>query len=198
MTLTPIVKPLSCARGVTAVEFALLLPVLLMTICGTIEFGYMNLARLSLAGAVADAARITAVDLELEPEIRRTRMENIITGRMSTFPVASGSRLMILSRAFSDEGKVFAEDFDDRNKNGVYDDATSTSLAEPFRDRNGNGKWDPSVRLTEDMGGEGDLVQYEASYPAALFFPRILGLSVSAIALKASTISRNEKKGLTS
>ena len=198
MALTVVVKPLSCARGVTAVEFALLLPVLLAIICGTIEFGYMNLARMSLVGAVADAARITAVDLELEPDVRRTRMETIIKDRMSTFPVALGSRLKIESSAYSDEGQVIAEDFDDRNKNGVYDGATRTSLAETFRDRNGNGKWDPSVRLPDDMGGEGDVVQYVASYPAALFFPRILGLTVGAISLKASTISRNEKKGLTS
>jgi len=197
MMRNAILSPVVCTRGVTAVEFSLLLPVLLSIICGTIEFGYLNLARVSLVGAVADAARITAVDLELEPDRRRSKMESIITDRMSNFPVAVGSRLKIGSTAYSDEGKVVAEDYEDTNKNGAYDVSTDTSPAEPFKDRNGNGKWDPSVRLADDMGGEGDLVRYEASYPAALLFSRILGLRADAIPLKASTISRNERKGLT-
>jgi len=184
-------------RGVTVVEFALIFPVLLMVICGMIEFGYVNLARTNLEAAVTDAARQTTVDLELDPKDREERMKTIIRDRMSPLVGTSGSNMTITSKAFADPAKSAAEDFEDVNRNGAYDRSTDTLPGEPFTDRNGNGQWDASVALDSALGGEGDMVRYQASYPTPLFFSRIIGLKSATINLQATAIGRNERKGQT-
>ena len=184
-------------RGVTIIEFSLLLPVMLSLICGTIEFGYIGLARNNLEAAVNDAARQTTVGLGMTSADRSNKMKNFIRERMKFFPGASGDTLKIDSKAYSDPGRAAPEDFEDVNKNGVYDKSTDTTPGEPFQDRNGNGVWDASAPISDSLGGEGDIVRYEASYPTRLFFGRILGMPNAVINLKSTAIARNERKGET-
>jgi Flp pilus assembly protein TadG len=48
-------------RGAAAVEFALLLPVLLMLVLGTIEFGRAYNAQITLTNAARDGVRVMAI-----------------------------------------------------------------------------------------------------------------------------------------
>lgn len=48
-------------RGAAAVEFAILLPLLLMLVLGTIEFGRMYNAQITLTNAARDGVRVMAI-----------------------------------------------------------------------------------------------------------------------------------------
>jgi Flp pilus assembly protein TadG len=48
-------------RGAAAVEFAILLPLLLMLVLGTIEFGRAYNAQITLTNAARDGARVMAI-----------------------------------------------------------------------------------------------------------------------------------------
>jgi Flp pilus assembly protein TadG len=48
-------------RGAAAIEFALLLPVLLMLVLGTIEFGRAYNAQITLTNAARDGVRVMAI-----------------------------------------------------------------------------------------------------------------------------------------
>ena len=47
----------SCRRGVAAVEFALVAPILFLFLCGSIEFARLNMLRNSLENAAYEGAR---------------------------------------------------------------------------------------------------------------------------------------------
>jgi Flp pilus assembly pilin Flp len=52
---------LSCRKGATAVEFAMIAPVFLMMLLGIIEFAFQMWTRVSLDYAIAQAARCYAI-----------------------------------------------------------------------------------------------------------------------------------------
>lgn len=49
------------SKGAAAVEFALVLPILLVLVLGIIEFGYLAYANASAAGAAREGARVMAL-----------------------------------------------------------------------------------------------------------------------------------------
>lgn len=53
--------PESSERGAAAVEFAILLPLLLMLVLGTIEFGRAYNAQITLTNAARDGVRVMAI-----------------------------------------------------------------------------------------------------------------------------------------
>jgi Flp pilus assembly protein TadG len=53
---------LHCERGAEAVEFALVVPVILLIVFGAIEFGRLYNEQIQLTGAARSAARVMAID----------------------------------------------------------------------------------------------------------------------------------------
>ena len=51
-------------RGAAAVEFAIVLPVLLLLVCGIVDFGRMLNTQISLSGAAREGARWAALRLD--------------------------------------------------------------------------------------------------------------------------------------
>lgn len=174
--------------GITAVEFAVILPGMLALICGSIETAHMIFARIVLDGAVVEAARTATASLETAEATRNQIMRTSITQTMTAFPVAEGKAISIETRVYRDFNTVRPEAYNDANGNAKYD------LGEPFTDRNGNSKWDPSLPVTGTLGGAGDVVSYTASYPKKILFGFLggpLGLG-TAINLSSTTVVRNE------
>ena len=174
--------------GVTAVEFAIILPAMLTLICGSIEIGHLTFARLVLESAVVDAARIATASIDSTEASRNATMRASITGAMSAFPVARGRTITIQTKVFHDFSTAYPEPFTDTNRNGVY------NLGEPYVDRNQNGKWDDAVQISGTMGGPGDVVSITAIYPKRVLFGFLdtqwaLG---SLLNLSATTVVRNE------
>jgi hypothetical protein len=49
-------------RGASALEFALIVPILLVLVCGIIEFGFMFQAQMALSYAAREGARLASVN----------------------------------------------------------------------------------------------------------------------------------------
>ncbi|MCU1518672.1 MAG: TadE-like protein [Pseudarthrobacter sp.] len=73
-------------RGAVAIEFAILLPVLLVLVLGTIEFGRAYNAQISLTNAARDGARVMA--LQNNTAAAKTASQNA-AGMVSTGILAS-------------------------------------------------------------------------------------------------------------
>lgn len=177
-------------RGVTIVEFAVILPAMLTLICGAIEFGHMLLARVVLEGAVTEAARLSTASLESGEAQRNTAMRASITKAMADFATASGQQITITATVYRDFSTAFPETYTDTNGNGRYD------VGEPYVDRNKSGSWDTSKPVGgSTLGGPGDVVSYTARFPKRVLFGfigNIIGYSSGVIPLSASTVVRNE------
>jgi Flp pilus assembly protein TadG len=176
-------------RGVTIVEFAIILPAMLTLICGTIEMGHMILARQVLEGAVVDAARKATASLETGEAQRRQIMVNSIERSMSTFPTAPGQAISIQTKVYADFSSAYPETYTDQNNNGGYD------IGEPYVDRNKNGQWDSATAKTGTLGGPGDVVSYTVRFPKRVLFGfvgRFIGRSTGILPLTATTVVRNE------
>ena len=176
------------SRGVTVVEFALISPVMMMMICGTIEIGHLMFARAVLEGAVVEAARAATASMEISEDTRQAVVRDTIVNAMSSFPTAAGKSVKVSTKVYRDFSTTTPENFTDKNANGVYD------KGEDFIDRNANGKWDPAIQIPGKLGGPGDVVAYTAEFPKQMLFGSMtasLGISLE-IDLVATTVVRNE------
>lgn len=176
-------------RGITIVEFAIILPAMLTLICGTIEMGHMILARQVLEGAVVEAARKATASLETSEAQRRQIMVDSVTRSMGAFATAPGQAIDIQTRVYADFSSAYPETYTDQNGNGRYD------AGEPYVDRNRNGQWDNATVKTGTLGGPGDVVSYTVRYPKRVLFGfvgRFIGRSTGVLPLAATTVVRNE------
>ena len=71
-------------RGAAAVEFALLLPLLLMLVLGTIEFGRAYNAQITLTNAARDGVRVMAI--ANDPAGAKTAAKNAAASVSTTIP----------------------------------------------------------------------------------------------------------------
>jgi Flp pilus assembly protein TadG len=186
-------------RGASLVEFALVLPVLLMLICGAIDLGYMYMAQTTLNGALMQAAQVASSSME-KPEA--DRLATLKSGIVASMAAYSGQQPTITATVYHSFGESFPEDYTDSNHNGKYDGPTPTFPGETFVDRNGNGKWDADAPVktgSSTMGDVGDVVSYSASLKVRHLFGVIdwaaLGLGSwgnGDADLKSFAVMRNE------
>jgi len=160
----------ACRRGVAAVEFALIAPI----VVGTVTLGAQALAlhagAVALEAGAAAAARRAALGETLAGETRETAIRRIVTAHVC--PMAGGvchwstrwttesfdgvtSPLKIEARAYRDPRNIgLPEPFVDLPPfNGRRD------AGETYVDVNGNGRWDADMGLAQ-LGGAGDYVVY--------------------------------------
>ena len=180
----------SDVRGVTIVEFAIILPVMLSLICGAIEFGHLLFARVVLEGAVTEAARTATATLETKESDRTAIMRASIAKSMSDFGTAPGKSIDITSTVYRNFSTATPETYTDANGNKQYD------KGEPYVDRNKNGIWDNAIPVTGNtLGGPGDVVSYTVKFPKRVLFGFVgnaMGYGSGVIPLSASTVVRNE------
>lgn len=74
-------------RGAAAVEFAILLPLLLMLVLGTIEFGRAYNAQITLTNAARDGVRVMAINND--PAAAKAAAQNAAASVSSTIPAAN-------------------------------------------------------------------------------------------------------------
>ena len=73
-------------RGAAAVEFAILLPLLLMLVLGTIEFGRAYNAQITLTNAARDGVRVMAINND--PAAAKTAAQKAAASVSSTIPTS--------------------------------------------------------------------------------------------------------------
>jgi len=173
------------AHGVTAIEFALVAPVLLIGMMGVFDLGYNMYTSAVLNGAIQKAARdstiegATSQEATLDAKVS-SMVKTIAPGATTTFDRTSYT-------SFTDVGQ--AEDYDDVNNSGTCDDG------EPYEDANGNGSWDQD-RGSTGFGSARDAVMYEVTvnYPRAFPIANLIGQS-NDMTLVVKTVLRNQPYG---
>lgn len=76
-------------RGAAAVEFALILPILLLLIGGIIDFGNLYYNQIIVSNAARDGARLVAANPVASPGWTQATIQGRITAAASPLPVTS-------------------------------------------------------------------------------------------------------------
>lgn len=172
-------------RGATLVEFAMVAPVLLLTLLGLFEMGYNYYIQAQLQGAIQQAARNStiegAADNTAEIDNRVEHAVHMIV------PHAEIGFSRTSYTNFNDVSQP--EDFTDIDGNGTCSDG------EPFEDANANGTWDQD-RGNAGQGGARDAVLYvvSVSYRRLFGVARLIGFP-EMFTTEATTVVRNQPFG---
>lgn len=181
-------------RGSTLVEFAMLAPVMIVLIAGSIEIGRLAMIQSSLEAAVGKAARDAMVDLKTSQDEREAKMIQSIKSLLAPYKTFPGRDIVIETKVYQDIGSSFPEAYEDLNENGSYDGPDGSFTGEPFDDRNRNGERDTATQLDSKLGDEGDVVSYTAHMPVdpAFDFLPFATNNGEPIILSSTVVMRNE------
>lgn len=150
-------------RGVTAIEFAFVSPVLLFFIFGILEFAMIFLASNMLENAVNDAARTGKTGYVQSGVSREQTLLNEISARVGG--LLDPSQVTLTTTTYDSLDQVGqGEPFTDQNANGIYD------AGEPYTDSNHNGDYDSDIG-SDGLGNSGQVVVYNISYPWHMMTP---------------------------
>lgn len=172
-------------RGGPSVEFALVLPVLLVLLLGIVESGRVLAATALLDGAVREAARRGITGMAGAAD--QAAIRALVTARTAGLVAGPDTSVTTLVYPrFADVG--LPEPFTDAAPfNGVWDEG------EDFDDLNGNGAWDAD-RGRPGGGAPGEVVVYTVSAELRSltgFVDRLLA-PTGRFRLSASIAVRNE------
>ncbi|WP_225206185.1 TadE/TadG family type IV pilus assembly protein [Novosphingobium huizhouense] len=173
---------LAADAGATAVEFGLVVPVLVMVLLGLFDMGYNMWAVTILQGALQQAARSSTLE---SASGQTATIDGKVTTRVRQ--LVPSATLAFSRKAYTNFSNVGTpEDYTDTNGNGTCD------AGEPFEDANSNGTWDAD-RGVDGIGGARDAVLYTVtmSYPRVFPMARLAGLS-STVSVTARTVLRNQ------
>lgn len=197
-------------EGATAVEYALIAPVLLLLLMGTLEFNLIMYASAVLEGATNYAARLAKTGYT----------NSSATSPCSTTTGTAQSELQYIT--FVTQGRVngLMNPCNITTSSKYYGEYGYIGQAEPYcipstgicygygsgngngpgyvpgdtyTDINGNGQWDADIGLA-GLGGPGDIVVYTVSYPWPIMTPimkKFFGNS-GTITLTSSAVVKNE------
>jgi Flp pilus assembly protein TadG len=157
----------SAESGVTAIEFAVVAPVLCILIMGIIEFALVMMVYNVMEGATATSARTGKTGYVETGETRQQTIIDSIMARAGS--LLDQSKLTVTTKYYKQYDQINdPEPYTDTNHNGQYD------AGEPFTDINGNGVWDADMGQS-GFGSAGDIVVYTVSYPWPISTPVVSG-----------------------
>jgi len=174
-------------RGSSAVEFALVAPVLFLTMVGTMEVGTILFVDHLVEGAVRDASRFGITGLGATETERIQTVRNIIDNRtLGLVDVDNAEINTLIYNDFQSIGEP--EPYTDNSPaNGAYD------VGEAYDDVNGNGVWDNDQGAV-GAGDSDEIVLYRIRYDLDLLtgmLDHVIGQD-GVISMEASIAVRNE------
>lgn len=168
-------------RGATIVEFAIVSPVLCLTLLGFMELGYKSYVGSVVQGALHDAARSATVGDKTGAQI-----DAIVTSRLQAF--SRGATITINKSSYTNFSDVRMPEkiTSDTAPVGQYN---STDC---YEDANGNLRYDTD-RGKSGLGTADDIVNYEIvmTFPPIVPLWRMIG-GPSTETITASTVLRNQ------
>lgn len=168
-------------RGVTAIEFAIVLPVMLLAIMGLSDLAYREYVQVVFEGALQKAGRDSAI--EGGDDMAADLDTKVMTSVRTVAKSATYTTTRTTNATFS---QFKPERFTDGNGNGVRD------AGECFDDVNGNGQWDQDPGST-GQGRANDVTLYAMTITFPRLFPlmRSLGFPTMQM-LTARTLLKNQ------
>ena len=197
-----------CESGVSVVEFALAMPIVIGLLLLLFEIGFVLTGGIFLDAGARSASRFGITGAIPSGQTREERVREIITRSVcprsiagsgsglcfwttESVPIeslADGSPLQIDMRAYTDPRNVgIPEPYSDLPpENGQFD------AGEPYTDVNGNGQWDADMGLSNSGGAE-DVVVYDVRMPQALVTPFLrMAMGDEVIWHTSRVVVRNE------
>jgi hypothetical protein len=170
--------------GATAVEFSLVLPVLLLAVVGGIEIAIVLFIGSSIESAVLEASRYGITGGTVVGVTREDRVLEVVEHK--TYGLLDMDELemeTLVYESFADIGEP--EPFQDENGNDAWD------AAEMFTDVNGNGTWDADMGAA-GLGGPSDVVVYRLTYDWGIITPFMANIIGQSVRHVSSVAVRNE------
>lgn len=167
-------------RGVAALEFAILAPVLILMLMGMLDLSYQAYVKSLLEGAIQKAGRDSGIEAAAAATI-----DNRVSAAVKVVAKNAAFRFERINySSFSEVRK--AERFDDDDGDNVRDSD------ECFYDVNNNGQWDADAGRT-GQGGAGDIALYRVTvtYPRLFPMARLLGWSAEE-SIMSETLLKNQ------
>jgi Flp pilus assembly protein TadG len=172
--------------GVAAIEFAMAMPVVILTVAGLIELSMILFVSSLMEGGIRDASRFGITGYVPPGTTREEQIRKLVGD--ATAGLIDMTAAVIDTKvypSFSDIGQP--EPFTDANGNGQYD------AGESFNDVNGNGQWDTDMGAA-GLGGPSDIVLYKVIANWTLMTPILAPFmgDNGVMTLSASVAVRNE------
>ena len=174
-----------CERGVTAIEFAAVAPVLFSLILGIMEVSFIMLAQSIIESATGNVARVGKSGYVESSSTREATIFSELQHYNSAIVDVSKVSITSLSyQTFDQVGEP--EPYVDSNHNNLYD------VGEVYSDLNHNGRFDTDRGLP-GYGNQGDIVVYTVTYPWKILNPLMAAAVSGGIeVLSSRMVVKNE------
>lgn len=151
-----------CPCGVTAIEFAVIAPVLILMLFGILEFALIMLVTNMMESATAISSRLGKTGYSAAGI---SREETILASiRERAGELIDPAQLVITSKFYEQFDQIGdAEPWNDSNHNGTPEPGEYTDI-------NGNGHYDADMGLA-GYGNADDIVVYTVRYPWGITTP---------------------------
>ena len=173
-------------KGSTIIEFAIVVPVLLLLIIGLFDISY-NLYMISaLQGIVQKAARDSTLQ-SANPTAADAALDTMVTNQVhALYPSATVTPTRRFYRTYAEASAKQAEAWTDTDHDGTCDHG------EPFTDTNNNGAWDADG----GNGGQGG-AKDRTVYTVTVTYPRMFPIAKAmgwpkTVTLAATTLLANQ------
>lgn len=177
---------LRCRKGVSALEFALIAPALMLTLTGIIDLMLVMFVSALMEGGLRDGSRLGRTGFQ---PVGSTREEAILQKIAdATLGLIDMDQAQITTLEYNSFGAIGQpEDYTDVDGDGSY------TAGEPWVDTNGNGVWDED-QGSPGIGGSSSIILYKVTYNWTLLTPLLPKILPNGdqIALQASVAVRNE------
>lgn len=148
--------------GVSAIEFAIIAPVLMLLMFGIVEFATIMLLANIMENATSISSRLGKTGYAASGKSREETIRDSVAERAGN--LIDPSKLEITSRYYEQFDQIGdAEPWNDANTNGIPETGE-------YNDINGNGQWDSDMGLA-GYGDAEDIVVYTIRYPWGVMTP---------------------------
>ena len=175
-----------CRKGVTALEFALVAPVLLLAITGIMDLMLVMFVTALMEGGLRDGARLGRTGFQPAGTTREQAILDKIED--ATVGLVDMNNATVTTLEYQDFGSIGQpEEYTDVNANSQYDSG------EPWIDVNGNGTWDEDQGLA-GIGASSSIILYTVSYTWRLLTPLLPNILPNGydFPIQVSVAVRNE------
>lgn len=174
-------------RGLAAVEFAMIAPVMFLLLIGALDIGHTLYMQAVLQGVVQKIGRDNTLENNADPAqqaILDAKVGQQVRWLIGNAKIEYKRRFY---RTFTDAAAAQGEEWTDTNDNGVCD------AGEPYVDANNNNVWDKDGG-DQGQGGAKDKTVYTVivRYPRLLPLDRMLPKLSSSQMLVAQTVLANQ------
>ena len=154
---------LDCQKGISALEFALVAPIMLLAITGIIDLMLVMFVTSLMEGGLRDGSRLGRIGFQPVGSTREEAVAQKIAD--ATIGLLDMNQVQITTKVYQDFSSVGQpEPFTDANANGSYD------AGESYTDVNGNSAWDADQGVA-GLGSPNNVVLYTVHYDWTLLTP---------------------------